>query len=843
MLTISFHALAQYSFAFYIFTRMNPVDKIVRVLLPLPLRQLFTYSVGAEAAKAIMPGCRVLVQFGKKKIYTALVIEITSVVETEFELKPVLEIIDKVPIVNAYQLRFWKWMASYYMCSVGEVYKASLPTGLKLDSETNLMINPDAEAQQLSKNETLIYDLVDTNSKISISDLARSMGNLNIHTVVRKLVNKQILTTEEYVKDGFKPKLEKMVSLHANLNHEFKINAVLDDLARAPKQFQLLASYLELSGFTKTKTSTAVVQKQLLEQSRASSAALNALVKKEVFVVSSRETQRLNQDWDGNTEFKQLSVEQNTAYNEIKNQFAKFDSVLLHGVTSSGKTEIYIQLIKETIEEGKQVLYLLPEIALTTQLIQRLKKAFGNKIGVYHSKFSDNERVETYNALNKDPDKYPVIIGVRSSVFLPFSKLGLIIVDEEHENTYKQYDPAPRYNARDSSVVLAQMHGAKVLLGTATPSLETYHNVKTNKYGLVELFTRYSNIQLPEIKVVDMNRVYRKKEQTGNFSPLLYNSIANALKQNEQVILFQNRRGFSPYIQCNTCGWIPYCKQCDVSMTYHKHFGKLNCHYCGSMQYMPKECDNCASTDLSTKGFGTEKIEDDIKLLFPHAKTARLDLDTARTRKKYESIIHDFETGNTNILIGTQMVSKGLDFDNVSVVGIVNADNMLSIPDFRAWERAFQLMAQVSGRAGRKKKQGLVIVQTRDFGNPVIQQVIDNNYKGLFLEQAAERKLFRYPPYYRLIRISMKHRDKQILSQAAKIYGQQIRKKLGARVLGPEYPLVPRIQNQYIKQILIKLEREVSVQKLKEYLLEEIDIIKQSPDFKQVVFVPDVDPM
>lgn len=724
------------------------MKKYVDVIVPLPIAGQYTYSVPDELADKIKAGCRIVVPFGSKKYYTAIVTKVHQTAPEAYETKDIMEVLDESPVLLRRQYDFWQWLADYYLCTLGDVYKAALPSGMKLESETLVVLNPEFEAlQPLPEKEQRILDLLGNDSEQCITQLEKSSGIKNLLPVIKALLEKEAILVKEELKRSYKPRVESRVRLSAAMQTEEAVHRQFDALARAPKQLALLMKYIELSGWTgEKKELKEVSRKTLLDSAGVTNAVLNGLIGKGVFEIYSFEIGRLSAEQVSVSPLNPLSSAQQQAYNEILTHFHQKNVCLLHGVTASGKTEIYIHLIQQAIQAGKQVLYLLPEIALTTQITERLKRVFGNRLGIYHSKFPDAERVEIWRKQLTDDD-YDVILGVRSSVFLPFRRLGLVIVDEEHENTYKQQDPAPRYHARNAAIVLASMFGAKTLLGTATPCIETYYNAVHGKYGWVQLTERHQNVLLPHIEVVDIKELARKKRMTAQFSPLLLQKIREALEQKEQVILFQNRRGFAPMIECRTCGWIPKCKNCDVSLTYHKGLNQLTCHYCGYTYEVPKSCPACGGVELINRGFGTEKIEDDIKLIFPDARVARMDLDTTRTRTAYERIIADFEDGKTDILIGTQMVSKGLDFDRVSVVGILNADSMMNYPDFRSYERAFQLMAQVAGRAGRKNKQGLVVLQTKSPDLPLIAQVVSNDYGGLFQSQIEERNLFKYPPF------------------------------------------------------------------------------------------------
>ena len=818
------------------------MKKYVDVILPLPLPRSFTYSLPDDSVEDIKPGCRVVVPFGQKKFYTAIVCNVHGYAPTEYEVKEISVILDATPILLPVQFKFWKWLADYYLCTQGDVYKAALPSGLKLESETMVEYNPDFESEtRLSEKEQLILDLLSADPEQCVTKLEKESGIKNILTVIKSLLDKEAIFVKEELRRTYKPKTEARVRLTGKAD-EKRLHILFDVLSRAPKQLALLMKYVELSGVMGKGTVKEVAKKELLQRADVSPAILNGLVEKKIFEIYYHEVGRLN-GYAGETfPLNPLNEHQQRAYGEIKKAFLEKSVCLLHGVTSSGKTEVYIHLIDEVIRQGKQVLYLLPEIALTTQITERLRRVFGSRLGIYHSKFPDAERVEIWQKQLGDKG-YDIILGVRSSVFLPFRNLGLVIVDEEHENTYKQQDPAPRYHARNAAIVLAAMYGAKVLLGTATPAIETWYNATNGKYGLVELKERYQEIQLPEILPVDIKELHRKKRMVGQFSPLLIRYIREALDRKEQVILFQNRRGFAPMIECRTCGWVPKCKNCDVSLTYHKGINQLTCHYCGYTYQLPRSCPACDGVELVNRGFGTEKIEDDIKIAFPEASVARMDLDTTRTRLAYERIIADFEQGKTDILIGTQMVSKGLDFDHVSVVGILNADTMLNYPDFRSYERAFQLMAQVAGRAGRKNKQGRVILQTKSIDHPIIAQVMANDYEQMVAGQLAERQMFHYPPYYRLVYVYLKNRNETLLEQMADVMAGKLRTVFGSRVLGPDKPPVGRIQTLYIKKIVVKIECNASMGRARELLLQVQREMIEDERFKSLIVYYDVDPM
>ena len=820
--------------------------KYVDVIVPLPIAGEYTYSLPPALEGKVHGGCRVVVPFGPKKYYTAIVVSVHDSAPEAYETKDILEVLDERPVLLKRQFDFWQWVSDYYLCTIGDVYKAALPSGLKLESETMVVYNPDFEASgPLPPKEQLLLDLLSANPEQCVTQLEKAAGIRNILPVVRSLLEKEAVCIKEELKRSYKPKTEIRVRLAGNMRAEkalqFQMNML--DRPKTEKQLAVLMKYVELSGWNGTdETLKEVSRKRLTEAAGVSPAVLDALVRKQVLEVYSSEVGRLDGGRYDTLPLNPLSEAQRRAFYQIMSLFQTRNVCLLHGVTASGKTEIYIHLIEQAIQAGKQVLYLLPEIALTTQITERLRRVFGERLGIYHSKFPDAERVEIWNKQLSDRD-YDVILGVRSSVFLPFRRLGLVIVDEEHENTYKQQDPAPRYHARSAAIMLASMFGAKTLLGTATPSLESYHNALSGKYGFVQLTERHQQIRLPQIELVDIKELARKKRMTAQFSPYLLQKIREALENREQVILFQNRRGFAPMIECRTCGWVPKCRNCDVSLTYHKGLNQLTCHYCGCTYPVPRSCPACGGVELVNRGFGTEKVEDDIKAIFPEARVARMDLDTTRTRSAYERIISDFQNGKTDILIGTQMVSKGLDFDRVSVVGILNADSMLNYPDFRSYERAFQLMAQVAGRAGRKNGQGVVVLQTKSPDLPLIREVMDNDYLRMYREQMEEREMFRYPPFYRLVYVYLKHRKEDVLDQAADWMAQCLRKGLGERILGPDKPPVARIQTLYIKKIVVKVEQQASMSKVRAYLRSVQQALMEDRRFRSLTVYYDVDPM
>ena len=813
--------------------------------MPLPLPDCFTYGLPAEMEDEVQAGCRVVVPFGRKKFYTGIVKNVHCLRPSAYEVKEVVTVLDAHPILLPLQFKFWEWVASYYLCTLGDVYKAALPSGLKLESETIVALNPDFEATEpLPERETRILDLLSADPEQSVTRLEKDSGCKNILPVINALLHREAIFVKEELKRSYKPKTETRVRLTPAATNEHRLHIFFDELQRrAPKQLDLLMKYLELSGAL-GGMERPVAKRDLLQRAGATPAVFNGLVERGVFEAYQAEVGRLDTHLSAGQLLPPhpLSIPQQRACDEILNAFRTKNVCLLHGVTSSGKTEIYIHLIQSVLERGGQVLYLLPEIALTTQITGRLRRVFGHRLGIYHSKFPDAERVEIWQRQLSDAP-YDIILGVRSSVFLPFRRLELVIVDEEHEATYKQQDPAPRYHARNAAIVLASLCGAKTLLGTATPSLETWHNAETGKYARVSLTERHKAVQLPRILLVDIRELTRKKRMTGSFSPLLLQHVREAMERKEQVILFQNRRGFAPMVECHVCSWVPKCKNCDVSLTYHKGLGMLTCHYCGYTEPFPRRCPACDGTDLRARGFGTEKIEDEIKALLPEARVARMDLDTTRTRTAYERIIEDFSAGRTDILIGTQMVSKGLDFERVSVVGILNADTLLNYPDFRAYERAFQLMAQVAGRAGRRDTQGLVILQTKSVTHPIIAQVIANDYEGMAAGQLAERQAFRYPPYYRLIYVYLKHRREEVAEQMAQEMAARLRALFGARVLGPDKPPVARIQTLFIRKIVLKVENNAPVARVRSLLTGVQREVSGDERFKGALVYYDVDPL
>lgn len=815
------------------------------VVLSLPLYKYFTYRIPSDWQVALQPGSRVVVPFGRKKYYTAIVVRLHDVMPQGYEVKEILSILDDRPVLRRPQLQFWEWIADYYLCSVGDVYKAALPSGLKLESETTVTLNPDFEEpddDRLKEREWMLLTALSKKSRMTVQELEKESGMHNLLPTLRLLLEREAVFVSEQIKAHYRPKTEAYVRLTFAPGDEAALHRAFERVKQAKKQEVMLLSFLDLSLFMQRGKLREVSRKSLLDRSGVSSAILGAMVEKGIFEVYKKEISRFDTTALPVSEIAPLSELQQAAYRQILDSFKEHAVTLLHGVTSSGKTEIYAHLIQRVLCEGRQVLYLVPEIALTTQLTNRLRKMFGDKLMIYHSKFSDNERVEIWNTLLDDRSPR-LVLGVRSSIFLPFADLGLVIVDEEHETSYKQYDPAPRYHARNAAIMLASMHGAKTLLGTATPAIETYFNARQGKYGLVELKKRFNDVELPEIVPVDVKEMRKKNRMQGNFTPELLNRMQAALQEGEQVILFQNRRGFAPMVECKQCAWIPKCEHCDVTLTYHKRYNQLTCHYCGYTYEIPRVCPACGQPTIGVMGFGTERIEEDIARHFPDVPVSRMDLDTTRSRNAYEQIIDDFSKGKNKILIGTQMITKGLDFDHVSVVGILSADLMMNFPDFRAHERAFQMMEQVSGRAGRKNKKGVVVLQTSDPSAPLIRQVIAHDYEGMYTRQLAERKSFFYPPYTRLIYIYLKHRDETLLQELAVRYTSALRDVFGSRVLGPDNPPVARIQSLYIRKVVLKMELAASMSRVKEILRQIYENMLVDDRFKSLLLYYDVDPL
>lgn len=815
----------------------------IKVVVPLPLPNLFTYSVPDTLISQIEIGKRVLIQFGSQKIYAAIVIETPVDKSNDYEVKPIISIIDEMPVVTEKQIAMWHWVHSYYLCFWGDVMQAALPAELRLSSETKIVLNTEKESgsEYLTDDEFLILEALHSVKELSLKEISRILDRKHVFPVVKTLLQKKLVLSVENIGEDFKIPMANFIRRTEQTNDQDFLKRQFDLLEKkAPRQLDVLMQLLLLE---KNYSEGKVPQKVLLHKSGVTAAVLKQLLKKGLIEILTERATGTKSFF--NKDFFELSVEQSTALKEINNSFTEKPVTLLHGVTSSGKTELYIRLIDDCLKKGRQALYLLPEIALTTQIITRLEKHFGNKLMVYHSRFSDNERASVYTRMieNGMASSEPfVVIGARSSVFLPFHKLGLVIVDEEHEASYKQFDPSPRYHARDTAIVLAKLFEANVLLGSATPSIETYHNAITGKYGLVELFARHAAIAPPQIQLVNIKELTFKRQMKSHFSPALINAIKEELDKGKQIILFQNRRGFAPILQCHQCNWVPHCQHCDVALTYYKKADLLRCHYCGFTQQPPSKCKSCGETDIRQYGFGTEKIEDELQIFFPEHNIARLDLDSTRGKHAYSEIISRFETGETDILVGTQMVTKGLDFDNVSLVGILNADNLINFPDFRAYERSFQMLMQVSGRAGRKKEQGKVIIQSYNPGHSLLDFVVKNDYKSFIDYELSERKKFNYPPFSRLLEITVKGRDESRTAQAANFLTSELKKQIPS-ILGPVTPPVSRIKNFYIRTILIKFQRQVKLSEARQRMLSAIDRYKINPVSKNILLQIDVDPI
>jgi len=821
------------------------------VLLPLPV-STYTYAIPDGLAGKPVEGGRVVVQFGKRKIYTALVTGIHDHKPVSHEVKEILSVLDEVPIIFPLQLKFWNWIAAYYLCHPGEAMNAALPSAFKLASESKVALNPDFNPQQseLNEKESLLVEALHNRPAIEISEVSKIIGQMKVIPVINTMLEKGIILMEEELAERYRPRKETFIRLSEEFADEEKFKDLFEQLEKkARKQLELLLSFLVLSK-QESGESREVSRSGLLKSVRATPSALDGLVSKGVLEQYEKVVSRIKEE-GAVTDVGSIVLTdfQQNAYDEISKAFTDKDVVLLHGVTSSGKTELYIKFIREALDKGQQVLYLLPEIALTTQTINRLKKYFGERVGVYHSRFNENERAEIWNKVlirSKTEDaggsSYDIILGARSAVFLPFSNLGLVIVDEEHDSSFKQYDPSPRYNGRDAALYLAHLHDAKTILGSATPSIESYYNCQEGKYALVGMTERYRNMEMPEISVVNLREEIRWKRMKSHFTSVLVNQLTDALGKGEQAIIFQNRRGFSLRLECETCGWMPTCRNCDVTLVYHKQSNQLRCHYCGYTTFIPEKCPECKGTSLKMKGFGTEKVEEELGLLFPAARIARMDLDTTRTRHSHQKIINDLEERKIDILVGTQMVTKGLDFENVSTVSILDADNMLGFPDFRSAERSYQLMAQVSGRSGRKNKRGRVIIQTHNPKHPVILDVVNHDYKAMYEQQLVDRRKFKYPPFYRLVLVKIKHKDAAVLNRASDELAKRLRSLFGNRVLGPEYPLVSRIMNYYLKQIIVKIERSASQTEMKKKLMQVMEEFSKLKEFSPLRLVIDVDP-
>ncbi len=816
------------------------MQQFINVILPIPLEKLFTYRISETEFENLHPGMRVAVPFGKSKIYTALVYEIHSTPPEVYEAKKIHKILDEHPIVIQLQLQHWRWIADYYMCSVGEVFRSALPSAFLLESETLILRNEKGGATEndLNDNEFLVFEALQHQSMLKVHEVSAIVDRKNVLPILNRLLEKKVILLKDEIYERYKPKLVRYVKLGNTYKSEKRLEELLESLTRAPKQSQVVLSLFQLQASDRKPIKIS----DLVNVSGSSKAVIKALIDKGILEEYRIQTDRVS--YEGTKEYfesKELNKHQQKALDDIYQGFENKKVTLLHGVTSSGKTEVYVKLIEECTNSGKQALYLLPEIALTTQLISRLQDYFGEKISVYHSKYSVHERVEVWNnVLNRKP-KAQIVIGARSALFLPYSKLGLIIVDEEHEGSFKQFDPAPRYHARDAAIVLSKLHQCNILLGSATPSIESYHNSQSGKYGYANIDRRFGNVLMPEIELVDLKEQTRKRRMKGHFSERLLEEIAETLENGEQVILFQNRRGFAPIVECTTCGHSPQCPNCDVSLTYHKFKKQLRCHYCGHHIALPESCEACGSQTLDTKGFGTEQVEQELIALFPQANVGRMDLDTTRGKYAYEKIITSFEQHELDVLVGTQMLTKGLDFRNVNLVGIMNADSLLNFPDYRAHERSFQLLTQVAGRAGRTQKRGKVLIQSYNPYHQILKQVSTNDYMGMFKEQLYEREQFFYPPINRIIKITFKHKNYNTLNEAADWFSKSLRNVFRIGILGPEYPPVARIRNQYLKNVLVKIPLGQSLGKTKNSIKRIESSFNAISQFKSVRVIYNVD--
>jgi primosomal protein N' (replication factor Y) len=829
----------------------------VEVLLPLAIPKHYTYQVPEELTGKVAFGLRVEVQFGDNKLYSGIILEVHSS-KPVHRVKSILSVIDEIPVIGQDTLRFWKWLSEYYACTLGEVMEAAMPANLKLSSERRIVLNPyyDGNFEGLSGKEFLIAEALSHQSYMTIDDVRRILNQKTVLNTVKSLMSKHVIQIYEELKEKFIPKRVEYVRLSEPYRtNEDLLHEAFELVSRSQKQTDALLAYIQLSqqlGDKSGRTTKGVLRQEIYKVSQANASVLSAMAKKGIFELFDREVSRIEGFDQETSNLEALSEEQKRALEETKEIFKKKSTVLLFGVTGSGKTRIYVELINETLLAGKQVLYLLPEVALTTQIITRLQKNLGDAIKVYHHRITNNERVELWQAVmhnsgQPEAGTGPIancVVGARSALLLPFTNLGLIIVDEEHDSSYKQKDPAPRYSGRDAAVFLAHLHGAKVVLGTATPSLESYYNAKTGKYGLVCLKERYGGLQLPEVVVIDAKEETKKGRMQSHFSGTLIEDLQTAISNKEQAILFQNRRGYAPTMRCNTCGWHSECLHCDVSLTYHKFKNNLQCHYCGFQMTIPQSCPACGGAELKLQGFGTEKIEDEIKIFLPEAAVSRLDYDSARTKDAYAKILNDFEERRTDILVGTQMVTKGLDFENVGIVGVLSSDQLLQFPDFRSGERGFQMMVQVAGRAGRKNKRGKVLIQAVNTTHPVLKEVIDSDYEAFFNREILERKSFAYPPFSRLIQITLKHKKPDVLNKGTKIFATHLKSKLGNRMLGPSIPQIGRVRGHYLLDILLKLEMNPTMWKsAKEEILTATQIMQSEKGLSAIRVNVDVDPI
>jgi primosomal protein N' (replication factor Y) len=813
------------------------------VIIPVAVPNLFTYRVPREYAESIRIGARIIVQFGKTKVVTAVVAHLHNKPPEKYQAKYVLELLDDVPLVTPQQIELFRWISEYYMCTIGEVLNIALPSGLKISSLSKVQFNPEFDNPAvLTEREVEIIEEIKKHQSLNYDELARFAEVKNVYHIIKSLIQKKAVIVFEEVREKYSPKILKKIRLNAFYEQGGYLAALMGELEKTPKQLDVLLNYLRYVPVLRTPAlNQKGVEKNALTKAGISESSLSTLLKNGVFEQFEVIVSRFEEDLDFvEAPTPILSESQEKAFSEIMQTFQEKDTTLLHGITGSGKTEVYIKLIEQVLASGSQVLYLLPEIALTTQIVVRLRKVFGDKMGIYHSRFSDNERVEVWKGVISG--KFQFVVGVRSAVFLPFDNLGLIIVDEEHETSYKQFDPAPRYHARDVAVVIAHRQKAKVLLGSATPSLESYYNAQTNRYGFVQMLERFGKTQLPDIELIDIKTARKQKMVKGDFSTVMLDRIGLNIEKKNQTILFQNRRGYSPYVQCEDCDTITSCNNCDVSLTYHYNGQELRCHYCGHHEPMPRICQACGSAKLRTRGYGTEKIEEELQIIFPTAKIARMDLDTTRTKTGFQTLISEMENGAIDVLVGTQMISKGLDFEKVSLVCIFDADRMIHFPDFRASERAFQMLTQVAGRAGRRATQGKVLIQTNNTTQKILKQIIDNDYEGLYRDEIKEREDFQYPPFTRIIQLTIKHFEQAIAEKAAIYLANLLAVKLSKqRILGPEKPLVERIRNQFLFEIMIKLEKTLNLKAAKGFIAEQVLEMQLSKDFKGISIVIDVD--
>lgn len=816
------------------------------VILPLPLYSTFTYSIPAEMSGDVVVGSRVLVQFGMRKFYTGIVACVHPNRPEGYDVKPLAGLLDPTPVVRRSQLQLWDWISQYYLCSVGDVFKAAVPTGLKPESTTQISLNPEADLEDLSGNisekDAVIIQLVESEKKVSIGDIEKATKIKNVTARLRPLFEKGILEISEKVVERYKPKSQKMVRLTIADGDHDALHDLMQKTTRSTRREKAIIAYLDMSQWlTRREGPLEVSREALIEKSGISAGILKAMEDAGIFEVYKKVINLFNTTQGDPVNIPTLSDAQQTALNSIMDEFKIHDTVLLHGVTGSGKTEIYSHVIDSSLRANKSVLFLVPEISLTTQLTDRLRRIFGERLLVYHSKFSDNERVEVWNKVMRTQEPL-VILGTRSAVFLPFSRLGVIIIDEEHEASYKQYDPAPRYNARDTAIVVASMLGAKVLLGSATPAIDTYYKALNNKYGLVTLSERFEGATLPDVEIVDMRDQRKRKANEGIFSGPLRLATRDALDSHKQTLLFQNRRGFAPYVVCRNCGWTPKCVNCDVSLVYHKYSDLLRCHYCGYSIPRPALCPACEENSVEVYGYGTERIAEETHNVFPDARIARMDLDTTRNKDSYQEIIEEFSAHKTDILVGTQMLSKGLDFENVTIVGVLNADSLLNFPDFRAAERAFNMLEQVAGRAGRRADKGTVFIQTTDPSNPVLTHVKAHDYDSFYKEEIAARERLSYPPFSKIINIYLKNKDPKAVDEAAFLFAAALRNVFGARVLGPEKPFVSRVATWYLQSIMLKIESTASMKKVKHILRTLFESLARDPRIKSSMIYYDVDP-